>query len=319
MLNHAKAFQLLHYLSDSHFHSGQRLADILNVSRTSIASYVHQLIDMGVDIYSVKGRGYRLAAAISLLDEQWLREKLQIPVYIFPEMASTNTWVMEHLGELSHGQLVSCDYQSAGRGRRGRGFQSAVAGQLPFSIYWCYEGGLDAIQGLSLVVGVAIAETLRQQGYRNVGLKWPNDIYAGHRKLAGILIEMNGQPHQQLHLVAGIGINIRLGKILDSIDQPVTDLEHLQEHSVDRNQLLVDCYRALEQAYQQFCQQGLSGFIERWNSLDIFHGEMVKLVFSNGHIESGAVKGVDEQGNLLLEQLGIIQSFAAGEVSLRPQ
>lgn len=310
---------LLHHLSDSHFHSGQRLAEILGVSRTSIASYVHQLIDMGVDIYSVKGRGYRLATPVSLLDEKWLNDFLQVPVKIFSEINSTNSWIMEHLEALPHGQLVSCDYQSAGRGRRGRGFASNVAGQLAFSVYWSYEGGLDAIQGLSLVVGVAIAEALRNLGYESVGLKWPNDIYAGREKLAGILVEMSGQPHQQLHLIAGVGINIRLGRVLESIDQPATDLTHLTHEHVDRNELLAACYSSLDRAYQQFCNEGLGAFIERWNALDIFHGEKVKLIFNNGHIESGAVKGVDANGNLLLDQQGYIQHFAAGEVSLRPQ
>lgn len=319
MSSHDNAFYLLRLLSDGQFHSGQRLAESLDVSRTSIASYVHQLIDLGVDVYSVKGRGYRLAHAVSLLDQRWLSEQIDVPVTVFSEINSTNTWMMSKTEQLIHGELVCCDYQSSGRGRRGRGFRSAVAGQLPFSIYWCFEGALDAMQGLSLVVGIAVSETLLELGYENVGLKWPNDIYAGHRKLAGILIEMSGQPHQQIHLVAGVGINIRLGAVSDEIDQLVTDLSSLNEQDINRNYLLVSCYKSLMKAYQEFCAKGFQGFIDRWNYLDVFHGEQVKLLFSNGKEERGAVSGVDQYGNLLLDQQGEIHRFSAGEVSLRPQ
>ncbi|CAG8999134.1 MAG: Bifunctional ligase/repressor BirA [Candidatus Celerinatantimonas neptuna] len=319
MSNHDNAFYLLRLLSDGQFHSGQRLAEELNVSRTSIASYIHQLIDLGMDIYSVKGRGYRLAHAVSLLEQCWLGEQIGAPVTVFSEIDSTNTWMMSRIEQLTHGEVVCCDYQSSGRGRRGRGFRSAVAGQLPFSIYWCFEGALDAMQGLSLVVGIAVAETLRTLGYKTVGLKWPNDIYAGHRKLAGILIEMSGQPHQQIHLVAGVGINIHLGSISDEIDQLVTDLTSLKEQEIDRNLLLVSCYRSLMTVYQKFSEEGFSGFIDRWNKLDVFHGEQVRLIFSNGKEEKGAVSGVDQYGNLLLNQQGEIRCFSAGEVSLRAQ
>ena len=268
MQSHDKAFVLLHRLSDGHFHSGQRLADVLGVSRTSIASYIHQLQALGVDIYSVKGRGYCLAHPVSLLDEATLNEQIDAPVHVFSEIDSTNNYMMQRLNELHHGELVSCDYQSTGRGRRGRTFVSAVAGQLPFSIYWAYEGGLQAMQGLSLVVGIAIAETLQSLGYSNIGLKWPNDIYAGYSKLAGVLIEMNGQPQQVVHLVAGVGLNIRLGTVGEQIDQKVTDLTSLSEQDVDRNQLLMLCYQALMDAYESFSQHGLGDFIRRWNKLD---------------------------------------------------
>ncbi|MFM2475970.1 bifunctional biotin--[acetyl-CoA-carboxylase] ligase/biotin operon repressor BirA [Celerinatantimonas sp. MCCC 1A17872] len=319
MQSHDKAFVLLHRLSDGHFHSGQVLADALGVSRTSIASYIHQLQAMGVDIYSVKGRGYCLAHPISLLDETLLQGKIDAPVHVFSEIDSTNSWMMQRLEQLVHGELISCDYQSAGRGRRGRGFASAVAGQLPFSLHWTFEGGFESMQGLSLVVGVAVAEALKTLGFEQIGLKWPNDIYAGYTKLAGILIEMNGQPQQLLHIVAGIGLNVRLGEVSASIDQPVTDLSQLSEQFIDRNTLLLTCYQHLMQAYEQFCQSGLAPFIERWNQLDIFHGESVKLIFSDGHVVNGKVNGIDSQGKLLLNQQGNLRSFNAGEVSLRPQ
>ncbi|MFM2485502.1 bifunctional biotin--[acetyl-CoA-carboxylase] ligase/biotin operon repressor BirA [Celerinatantimonas yamalensis] len=319
MQNHHNAFELLNYLSDGHFYSGQLLAQHLNVSRTSIATYIHQLQAMGVDIYSVKGRGYCLAHSISMLDLDKLQPHIKAPIHLFSEIASTNSWMMGRLNDLSHGELVSCDYQNAGRGRRGRSFHSAVAGQLPFSIHWQHEGNLDGLQGLSLVVGIAVAQTLREMGYTTVGLKWPNDIYAGYEKLAGILIEMTGQPQQLVHIVAGIGINVRLGDVSAGIDQKVADLSRLQEQIVDRNDLLVRCYQALNQAYQQFSENGLVPFIEQWNELDIFHGEAVKLIFSDGRTVEGNVSGVDSQGNLLLKQNHEIHAFSAGEVSLRPQ
>jgi BirA family biotin operon repressor/biotin-[acetyl-CoA-carboxylase] ligase len=318
-MTRSNAFVLLSRLCDGQFHSGQALADAMGVSRTSIASYVKQLMEKGVEVYSVKGRGYRLSKPMLLLDEATLKQRCPGPVYLLDEIGSTNAWLMARLNRVDHGTLVCCEYQNDGRGRRGRHWVSPIGGQLAFSTYWQHHGGMEAVMGLSLVVGIVIAQVLRDAGFNEVGVKWPNDLYVGGRKLGGILIEMNGQSDGLIHLVVGIGLNIDLGAAsFAQIDQACVDLTQLGEIP-SRTDLLVSCAESLDCAFRVFSEEGIAPFIDRWSNYDVFANQAVRVIFANQKKIDGIAKGIDAQGNLLLEIDGQLHSFLAGEVSLRAE
>lgn len=318
-MSRTRPYQLLQILCDGQFHSGQKLAEGLGVSRTSIASYIKQFSEKGLDIYCVKGKGYRLSKPLFLFDREAVAAGYPHQVHLLDEVDSTNAWLMARLDQLEHGALVCCEYQSAGRGRRGRNWLTPIAGQLAFSLYWQHHGGMEAVMGLSLVVGIVIAKQLRQAGYADVGVKWPNDLYIQGKKLGGILVEMSGQADGAINLVVGIGLNVSLDTALaEQIEQPSADLAQFGK-PVRRSELLIDCAQALDRAFTQFSEVGLTPFIALWDDYDVFAEQGVQLTFANQKRVEGINKGIDTQGNLMLEVDGQLHSFLAGEVSLRAE
>ncbi|GGB06872.1 bifunctional biotin--[acetyl-CoA-carboxylase] ligase/biotin operon repressor BirA [Agarivorans gilvus] len=315
-----KPYQLLKHIADGQFYSGESLAQALGVSRTTIASYIKHYSELGLDIYKVKGKGYRLAKPLSLLDNEQLAASLaENSLQVFEQLDSTNAWLMQHQQQLDHGQVVLAEYQSAGRGRRGRQWQTPYAGQLCMSMLWRLQDGIEATMGLSLAVGLAVVESLEKLGYSGLALKWPNDIYMHGAKLGGVLIELQGQSDSEVSLVMGMGLNVRVEQQQASlIDQKFAQLE-LDGEVVDRNQLAVTLIQALNQMFEQFSSHGFAKLQQRWNHYDVFSGQQVSLHFSQDKQVSGIAKGVDQQGQLLLEIDGVEQRFMAGEVSLRGQ
>ncbi|WP_427983314.1 bifunctional biotin--[acetyl-CoA-carboxylase] ligase/biotin operon repressor BirA [Agarivorans sp.] len=315
-----KSYQLLQHIADGRFYSGESLAQALGVSRTTIASYIKHYSDLGLDIFKVKGKGYSLAKPLSLLDAEQLTANLPAnQPQVFEQLDSTNAWLMTHQQQLAHGQVVLAEYQSAGRGRRGRQWQTPYAGQLCLSILWRLQDGIEATMGLSLAVGLAIVESLESLGYSGLGLKWPNDIYMNGAKLAGVLIELQGQSDSEVSLVMGMGLNVRVAQQQASlIDQAYAQLEN-DGITLNRNELAITLIQSLNTMFEQFKQQGFAALQTRWNHYDVFNQQKVSLRFSQDKQVSGLAKGVDAQGQLLLEIDGVEHSFMAGEVSVRGQ
>ncbi|GAD03740.1 bifunctional biotin--[acetyl-CoA-carboxylase] ligase/biotin operon repressor BirA [Agarivorans albus] len=317
----SKPYQLINALSLGEFCSGESLAKQLDVSRTTIASYIKQYSVLGLDIYSVKGKGYRLAQPLSLLDSKVLELALpnNMPL-VFDQVDSTNAWLMSNIDCVEHGQVVLAEYQSAGRGRRGRAWQTPYAGQLCMSLLWRLQDGIEAAMGLSLAVGLAIVEALEKAGFKDLGLKWPNDIYLGGKKLGGVLIELQGHANSEVSLVVGLGVNVRVASLqAEQIDQAFAQLETNAKPPLNRTDLAIAIVESLNQMFEVFRLQGFAALQQRWNRYDIFAEQAVSLRFSEERQLKGTAKGVDKQGQLLLEINGQQQAFMAGEVSLRGQ
>lgn len=314
--------QLVHYLADGSLCSGQWLGEQLGISRTAVAKHLEQLQHYGLDLYKIKGKGYRLAQPVQLLDAAAIKhyQLQQAPVWVQSVTDSTNSQLMQKLKEgvaLEKGAVLVAEAQTAGRGRRGKQWFSPFGCNLYFSMYWQLEQGIQAAMGLSLVVGLAIAKVLQQQWQLPVRLKWPNDLYLDHKKLGGILVELAGQTHAQCDVVIGLGLNIRMPDQTDKVvDQPWADLTSALGTSIDRNLLVALVQHQLVLELQQFSQQGFAAYVQQFNQLDQFAGEQVTLS-SGSQTISGLCAGVDAQGGLVLDINGQKQSFYGGELSLR--
>lgn len=311
---------LLAILADGEFHSGEQLGEQLGISRAAVSKHVAALKALGLDVYSLTGRGHRLALPLALYDQALLQSALPMaPVHVFPVIDSTNQFLLERVGQLQSGSLCLAECQTAGRGRRGKPWVSPFGCQLIISLYWRLEQGMAAVMGLSLAVGVAVVDALESLGYHGVQLKWPNDIYYEGRKLAGILVEMSGSAGSLCHLVIGVGINLAMpDREAEKIDQAWAELRELSRDPVDRNQLAVSVGRSLQETMLRFERDGLAPFVERWNQLDSFSGRPVKLLMGEREV-FGIARGIDDRGALRLETEQGMALFVGGEVSLRPQ
>ncbi|QYJ79003.1 bifunctional biotin--[acetyl-CoA-carboxylase] ligase/biotin operon repressor BirA [Shewanella acanthi] len=316
--NWVRKRQILGLLSSKHFVSGEDLATKLGISRAAVSKHVDALEEYGVAIFSVKGRGYKLANPVSLIDSAKLVESIDNRCFYFDEIPSTNGFMLTHKGELKSGDVCIAEYQSAGRGRRGRTWVSPYGHHLYYSQFWSFPQGMAQAMGLSLVVGCALVEVLQQLGVENVGLKWPNDIYLNEKKLAGILIEMSGQADSECQLIIGIGVNMSMSEEQGKgINQPWSDLSELQELP-NKTDLVIALQKQLKKDIQLFEREGLAAFKLRWQSADLFHGKAIRLLMAGNHVD-GTCRGIDEQGAVLLETANGIQAFIGGEISLRPR
>ncbi len=314
--------QLVHYLADGALCSGQWLGEQLGMSRTAVAKHLEQLQHYGLDVYKIKGKGYRLAQPVQLLDAAQIKvhQQQQAPVWVQSVTDSTNSQLMEKLKDgvvLEKGSVLVAEAQTAGRGRRGKQWFSPFGCNLYFSMYWQLEQGIQAAMGLSLVVGLAVAKVLHQQWQLPVRIKWPNDLYLEHKKLGGILVELAGQTHAQCDVVIGLGLNIRMpGQSAQAIDQPWIDLTSALGQAVDRNLLVALLQQELVDSLQCFGAQGFASYVQEFNQLNEFCAQQVTLS-SGSQTIIGLCAGVDAQGGLVLEINGQKQSFYGGELSLR--
>jgi BirA family biotin operon repressor/biotin-[acetyl-CoA-carboxylase] ligase len=313
-----KGNTLLTLLADGEFHSGEKIGELLKVSRTSVNNYVKALQEIGLDIYKVPGRGYKSANSIQLLDEKLIRTLSKNQnVNVEQILDSTNQWLLDKIPNLSNGQTCIAEYQLAGRGRRGRTWVSPFASHLYFSYYWRFESGIDKLSGLSLLVGIATVNALERTGFNGVSLKWPNDLYYQGKKLAGILIELNAQANEACHTVIGIGINVRMPpEQAKLIDQPWTDLSSLSNGKMDRNLLSANLISELHRLLPEYEKDGLKPHLKRWFDLDCFLNKPVNVLLADKN-KIGICRGIDESGALLLECDGNIEAHIGGEVSLR--
>lgn len=228
-------------------------------------------------------------------------------IHYFDEVASTNTWLLEQTAP--DGCICLAENQSAGRGRRGKSWESSRSGSILLSLGWRLDR--SDIRGISLVSGLAVMESLRGFGVRQVALKWPNDILVGGKKVGGILVEIAAQ-----NCVIGIGLNYRVSDAAAAkIDQPWSDLASAGLQ-VDRDQLVVELVKNHDRALTGFTEEGFAGFTDQWNLADAWRGQPVQVV-SGSRVIHGVASGVDETGALLIAGDGVVHTIISGEVSLR--
>jgi BirA family biotin operon repressor/biotin-[acetyl-CoA-carboxylase] ligase len=318
---------LLPLLADGEFRSGQDLADALGVSRTAVWKQLKKLGELGLQIESVKGRGYRIPGGIELLDDAKIRSSLRpeaarllSALEILETVGSTNAEAMQRAEQgAAAGLVCTAEQQTAGRGRRGRQWVSPFASNLYLSLMWEFHQGAAALEGLSLAVGVAVARALGACGIGPVQLKWPNDVLFAGSKLGGILLEMTGDAAGACQVVVGVGLNVCMPQAsAAAIDQAWTDIETITGGThPGRNALLAAMLNELLPLVAGFESQGFARWRQDWQALDAFSGARVVLNTGGAQV-AGVARGVDERGALQLETTTGVQSVYGGEISMRP-
>lgn len=320
----ARTWQLLNILADGEFHSGEALAGRLGVSRASVFNALADVAEHGVALQRIRGRGYRLAHPWQRLEREevlrWLGDDAgQFNLLILPHATSSNTLLLQRAGADAAGapcgSVLAVELQTAGRGRMGRAWRSGLGSTLTFSLLWRFDCGLNALSGLSLAVGVAIARALGVIGAQGVRLKWPNDILIGRGKLGGVLIEAQGDMLGPSVVVIGIGMNCSLpDNLADRIDQPAAALDEVCRNMPARNRILAAILRELASALRQFAQGGFTGFRQEWERCHINQDQPVRLRMADGSFVVGIARGVCDSGELRLETANGMRQFNSGEV-----
>ena len=305
--------------------SGPELAAVLGLGRAAVWKRIEALRRAGVPIVAVQGRGYMLEHPIELLEPAAIRAALQPAtraqaqsIDVVWEIDSTNAELLRRAPPPTITEILFAERQTQGRGRRGRSWVTPLGAQLAFSLQRRFDGGVAALAGLSLAIGVAVAEGLVGAGYAGIGLKWPNDLVCDGRKLGGILIEFGGEYAGPVRAVIGIGINTALpDAAASSIDQPWTDLRRIGPgHEVARNAIAASLLEALLPALDCFARDGLAPFLPRWERLDALHGRAIDVLIE-GRREHGIALGIADSGALRVRHADGERLHHSAEVSVR--
>ena len=323
---------LMRLLSDGEVHSGEQLGEALGISRAAVWKQLKKLEALGVEVVAVKGRGYQLSQRLEPLEGAKIVERLPAQarhhlarLFVEDPLPSSNEYLRQRFEQgAGHGEVCLVELQTAGRGRRGRVWSTPWGQSLMLSLGWRFESGIAVLEGLSLAVGVVVAQVLEQHGVAPK-LKWPNDILLSEQgdgpgdelgKLAGILIEVTGDAAGPCEVVIGMGMNLWLPAAQRAaIDQPVAALfERLPD--ISRNQLASDVVSGLLAMLANFEQHGFAAWRDAWNQRHAYAGLPIRVI--QGQQTSDAIAGeVDESGNLWVAENGHSRRLAGGEISVR--
>ena len=312
------------------FHSGAELARSLHVSRSAIWKATVSLRDLGVVLHAVRNRGYRLPAACGALDAAQIRAALdpQLSGRIrrleaLWSVPSTNAALLAR-NDLPTGlaDVMLAEYQSSGRGRRGRPWLAPPGGAVCLSLSWSFAQLPRDMGALGLAIGVCALRALREHTPCQVGLKWPNDLILSGRKLGGILIEMRAEAGGPTYVVIGLGLNVSLGTTLlgriAAAGTTATDLRAAEVDPARRTAVIASLVEGMVRGVRDFEQAGLKPFLEEWRRADTLRGRVVT-VLGPEPATGGIARGIDASGALLIETTRGLQKIISGEVSVRAE
>ncbi len=310
--------------------SGQQLCDRLGVSRTAVWKVMKQLKEEGYQIESVPSRGYRLVESpVDVYSESEIASRLQTKwagrrLVFFESTGSTNPDAKRFAEEgAPHGTTVVADRQTAGRGRRGRSWESPAGRSIYFTSIVRPAFVPDKASMITLVMALSVAEAIQEVTGLPTGIKWPNDIVVNGKKVVGILTEMSMTPEMNeiQFLVAGVGVNVNqesLEEFPEELRGTATSLKIESGRQFDRAALLAEILARFEESYETFERTvDLSGLRARYESRLVGRNAVVRVLDPAGEY-TGISRGITETGELIVEkESGERTLVYAGEVSVR--
>jgi BirA family transcriptional regulator, biotin operon repressor / biotin---[acetyl-CoA-carboxylase] ligase len=323
------AARVFKVLADGQFHSGEELAGTLGVSRSAVWKAGKALRNLGATLHAVRNRGYRLASGGEPLDADRIREHLSRSdrdrvrsLAVAWSVSSSNTVLLERPNPPNGVcEVFLAEYQTAGRGRRGRTWIAPPGGAICLLLAWKFREVPTDLGALGLVIGVCSLRALESLGVTRVRLKWPNDLLVDDRKLGGILIELRAESAGPACVVIGVGLNVSLGPaLLQSIADTgvaATDLASAGLVRRGRNEVAASLVSAYVRGLLEFEQHGLRPFSEEWKQADALRGRPVTVAALDGTTK-GLARGIDLHGALLVETPHGLKKFFSGDVSVRP-
>lgn len=317
--------EILHILRNQEgYVSGQELCERFGVSRTAVWKAVNQLKGEGYEIEAVTNKGYRIVGypdvisaeeVKSLISTRWAGRE----VAFYSVIDSTNNKAKRLAEEGAvHGTLVIADEQTGGRGRRGRVWKMPPHSSIAMTLIVRPELPPQKASMLTLVMGLAAASACRELLGLPAGIKWPNDVVIGGKKISGILTEMSADMDDIHYVVIGIGINVNIEEFPEEIRETATSLSQQAGHEINRAEVICLCMKYFEQYYENFMETGdLSGLKDRYHEILLNLNTEVR-VLEPGNEHCGISRGINDRGELLVEKEdGTVEAVYAGEVSVR--
>ncbi len=318
--------QVLSLLEGGDYVSGQRISELLGVSRAAVWKAIQQLREEGYTIASGTNRGYCLTGRPDLLNREGVLRCLgdhpwAAHLIVLASVDSTNTYAKALAAQgAPHGTVVISDHQTGGKGRRGRSFSSPKGKGIYLSLVLRYDVPPDQLLCLTAVVAEAVRRAILEAAGLETGIKWTNDLVYEKRKLCGILTELSVVAENGLtdYVVPGIGVNC--GQLPEDFPPEVapmaTSLCQALGRSVDRCQLAAEMVRQLYRAAGDLLEAP-EDWMAGYKAHCITIGQDVKIVRGD-RVQLAHVDDMDQQGALLVTlEDGTTDKVLSGEVSVR--
>ncbi len=304
--------------------SGQEICEYLGVSRTAVWKVMNQLKDEGYIIEAIQNKGYRILEYPDILSKSEIASRLQTSwagreIRFYEEISSTNIEAKKLAEEGEpHGTLVVADKQNAGRGRRGKTWESPAGSSVYMTILLRPEFPPDKASMLTLLMALSVRNAVADVSGMEVQIKWPNDIVLHGKKICGILTEMSAELDYIHYVVIGVGINVNQKTFPEEIHVTATSLFMESEKKYVRAALIERSMYYFEQYYDQFLEiQNLEGIWSEYNKYLINIEKRVRVLDPKGEFEGIAV-GINNLGELLVKKDdNEVTEVYAGEVSVR--
>ncbi|HEY2038003.1 MAG TPA: biotin--[acetyl-CoA-carboxylase] ligase [Steroidobacteraceae bacterium] len=315
-------------LANGEFHSGEQLAETLGVSRSAVWKAVESLRELGATLHAVRNRGYRLRSGSDALDSSRITS-LVAPALRAHVQGVETAWTVDSTNSVllarQNPPFGTCDvllaeYQTAGRGRRGRTWVAPPGGSICLSLCWSFRDVPQDLGALGLVIGVCALRALRESGLEDVRLKWPNDIVIEGNKLGGILIELRAESAGPASVVIGIGLNVALGaRVLEAVRETgvsAIDVVTAGLTQPSRNAIAAALITQMVRGLLVFEKEGLQPFAEEWRAADALRGRQIDVHTLEG-VARGLARGIDLHGALVVETPQGVRRFVSGDVTVR--
>lgn len=243
---------------------------------------------------------------------------MNLNVVRYEEIDSTNTQVRRlSIEGAGQGLVVTADKQTAGKGRRGRGWESPADENLYFSILLRPELLPEKAPMLTLLMAYSVAKVLQRKG-QLVHIKWPNDLVMSKKKICGILTEMNLQGSQVEDIIIGVGINVNTVTFPKELQDKATSLRIETGSEVEREELLGQILQEFQEQYVCFLKEQDLSFIQKEYNRMLINRNRQVMVLEPGKEYRAEALGINEIGELLVKKDdGSIETVFAGEVSVR--
>jgi BirA family biotin operon repressor/biotin-[acetyl-CoA-carboxylase] ligase len=315
---------LLALLSDSPMLviSGEKIAEEIGVTRSTVWRWITRLRELGVRVKGHPRSGYRIERLPDVLVPDLLRRSLQGTPFAkrivhFFKVDSTNRVALEfgQQGE-PHGTVVIAEEQTAGRGRTGRAWHSEKSSGVYMSILLRPTLTPAQAPALTLAAGLAARDAVSEVTGLQADVRWPNDVLMNGKKVCGILTEMYAEPDRIRHVVVGIGLNVNHAKMPADISSLATSLRIETGKSHSRIELTVRLLRRFETYYNQLLTQGAKPIVARFAEVSSYaQGRRIRVSTGNETF-TGTTAGLDPSGLLrVTREDGRIETLLAADIS----
>ena len=315
-----KLITMTELLNDGHYHDGTSLGNQLNITRAAVWKVIKKLKQYEVPLQSMKGKGYRLASPLVLLNHKKITANLRhhsVHIDTLEKIGSTNDYLKNVIVENKKIRICLAETQTQGKGRLQRQWHSPFGQNIYFSMLYPFQKDISDLSGLSLVTGLAVChaiESVIDLGNEKLWVKWPNDVLANKRKLAGTLIEIQAESNGFCQVIIGIGLNVNMkDDTKKNITQPWSSLLQLTHQYQDRNILCATLIDTLIDYIKRFSSKGLVDFMEEWKKKDFLFDRSIAIA-SGKNKHHGVCMGINEKGHILLKTSEeIIQAHSSGD------
>ncbi len=315
---------LLQMLAADDYVSGEELSRRLSITRAAVWKRMEVLRENGFMIESAGKKGYHLVWPEDCLHPVFVKKGLdtkwagQPPMLYSDSMTSTNVMLKQAAENgAAHGTVALCEEQTAGRGRRGRGWVSPKGQGLWVSLLIRPALSPNRAQLITFAAAIAMAEAVEKETGLDIQVKWPNDLTLKGKKVCGILLELSGDVETISYVVVGTGLNVGREAYPPELSNSATSLQAVLGRSVDRAPILRSYLAAIEHHMDSLSLYGLKGILQAYEKKSCTLHQTVR-VTGGAEEFSGIATGLDENGALLVKlEDGTIRCVLAGDVSVR--